>query len=217
MTLIRYVKLLNLAHIFTIQVIHTSSKTKRIDGSNRAIANSYDNVVRIETSRDYHYVSISIEALKSHLLKTPKEQSLLESSNNILLDTGKSFDFEKNQKEITFKAHHGDLYANYIVLIGGDEQELSIYIPLPTQSCLQSTQGIPTSCSFDTDECGFLYATIIANGSVIDPHFKYPSSYLTCNIDPREAHMFSSQVSNATSSSPECAGMTELECIFYQR
>lgn len=70
-------------------------KTKRIDGSNRAIANSYDNVVRIETSRDYHYVSISIEALKSHLLKTPKEQSLLESSNNILLDTGKSFDFEK--------------------------------------------------------------------------------------------------------------------------
>ncbi|MFM2607603.1 hypothetical protein AAFX30_08260 [Vibrio chagasii] len=190
---------------------------ERSHGIKSSVAHSNDKVIVIETDKDMHHVSINLDAIKRNLLRTDLERDLLESPNLLVLDTGRNFEYKKNANEITFSTAFGTLNADYLVLISGSKYQSAIYLPLPSKICIESTHNVPTSCNFDTDECGFFYAGLLTAGKTLDPNFNFPSNNLACNIDPTEQKMFYKESAFQMSIDAECEGMIQIECMFYQR
>ncbi|WP_394145695.1 hypothetical protein [Vibrio atypicus] len=180
-------------------------------------AKSVDGYVKVATDEKLHTISIDTQRLITHLFQNDAEKRLLDQKIRLITDTGQELPFKKNDYSLVVKVPYGGLKGDYIVLLSGDEYEGAVYFPLPSKTCLEYTYNAPESCSFTTDECGFIYANILDSGKILTPSFEYPPHTLACNINPREFELFRDSSLYFPSNDLECEGMSKIECIFYQR
>ncbi|WP_164091085.1 hypothetical protein [Vibrio coralliirubri] len=178
----------------------------RINGEDFGVATSSDGYLKITSSVTEHLIEIDTRDLPS----TNLDNFLLVS------DTGDTYTASNSDGLLLFSLPIGEVAGAYLVLISGNDYESSIYIPWPNKSCLESTINTPKSCSFSTDECGYLYAGLLASGHEITDDFTYPVVELACNTDPMDREFFE-PVWTYPSNDKECRGMTKAQCIFYQR
>lgn len=178
----------------------------RINGEDFVVATSSDGHLKVTSSVTEHLIEIDTRDLP-----------YIDLDNFLLVsDTGDTYAASNNDGLLSFSQPSGEVSGAYLVLVSGNEYESSVYFPWPNKSCLVSTINIPKSCSFSTDECGYIYAGLLASGYEITDDFIYPVVELACNTDPMDREFFK-QVWAYPSNDRECKGMTKAQCIFYQR
>ncbi len=180
-------------------------------------AKSVDGYVEVTTNKNLHTISIDTQRLITSLFQKDVQKELLGQQIRLVTDTGQELPFKRSDSSLIAHLPYGELEGGYIVLLSGDEHEGAVYFPLPSETCLEYTYAAPQSCSFTTDECGFLYANILDSGKVLTPSFEYPPQSLACNINPKDIELFRDNSLYFPSNDLECEGMTKIECIFYQR
>lgn len=123
------------------------------------------------------------------------------------------FDFSENK--IMFSAPVDANLDNHIVLMNGHESDLkTIYFSLPAGGCISKGTHYPNTCNYDTDECGYHYASMAYE----DSNFKLPyrNADRICSFDLKDKWLFTEK-NTKLSDDLECAGFTVAQCVFYQR
>lgn len=124
-------------------------------------------------------------------------------------------EFNFSENKITFSAPVDANLDNHIVLMNGHESDLkTIYFSLPAGGCMTEGTAYPESCNYDTDECGYHYASMAYE----DNDFKLPyrNADRICSFDLNDKWLFIEE-NTKLSDDLECAGFTVAQCVFYQR
>ena len=124
-------------------------------------------------------------------------------------------EFDDTENKITFSSSSETNLSDHIVLMNGPESDLkTIYFPLPAGGCMSKGADYPNTCNFDTDECGYHYASM----AYADSDFKLPyrNTDRICSFDLTDKWLFTEE-NTKLSDDPECASFTVAQCNFYQR